>query len=259
MRFLLSLCAAAALSMGQSKTLFDGQSFAGWRDVSKLNVPGNGWTIEDGALKSVPKPNINEDLFSLGEYENFELTFDWKIAPGANSGVKYRLQEAVFLNESLARPGVKGFESMVRDEMRRRPSAREKLQPGEHGQLYTVAFEFQLIDDDNYRGGTKPEHRTGALYSFVPATRAAQKPPGEWNTAKLVVDGQRVEHWVNGVKVLEASLGSPAIAEGAAKRWGETHPVYDLLVRQPRKRSPILLQNHGDAAWFRNLRLRELR
>jgi hypothetical protein len=257
MRVLLALVPAALL-LAQGKVLFDGKSFAGWRDVSQLKVPGNAWTIEDGALKSVPKPWINEDLFSLGEYEDFELSFEWKIAPGANSGVKYRLQEAVFLNESLPRPGVRRFEDTVKDEILRRPSNRATLQPEQHGQLYTVAFEFQLIDDENYPGGTKPEHKTGALYSFLPATQSAAKPPGQWNTAKLVVQGDHVEHWVNGAKVLDASLKSPAIAEGAKKRWGLDHPVYKLLVEQPKKKSPIMLQNHGDPAWFRNLRIKPL-
>ncbi len=258
MRFFLLVLLASVAVLAQSKSLFDGKSFSGWRDVKKLQVPGNAWTIEDGALKSVPQPWINEDLFSLGEYENFELEFEWKVSPGGNSGVKYRLQEAVFLNESLQRPGIKRFEDTVKDEMLRRPSKRATLKPEEHGQLYTVAFELQLIDDNNYKGGTKPEQKTGALYSFLAPAKAAAKAPGEWNTAKLVVNKDHIEHWINGEKVLDASLRSPVIAEGAKKRWGADHPVYKLLVEQPRKKSPILLQNHGDAAWFRNLRLKPL-
>ncbi|GAB4410826.1 MAG: DUF1080 domain-containing protein [Bryobacter sp.] len=251
---LLALMAAAA----SAQVLFDGKSFAGWRDVRKLNIPGDAWTIEDGTLKSVPKPLINEDLYTLGEYQDFELEFEWKISPGGNSGVKYRLQEAVFMNESIQRPNIKRFEDTVKDEMIRRPSDRAKLKPNEHGQLYTIAFEFQLIDDDNYRGGLKPDQTTGSLYSFLPAQKRAAKKPGEWNTAKLVVKGDHVEHWVNGVKVLDASLKSPVIAEGAKKRWGADSPVSKLLIDQPRKMSPILLQNHGDAAWFRNLRVKPL-
>jgi hypothetical protein len=239
------------------KVLFDGKSFKGWRDVSKLNVPGNAFSIEDGAIKSNKKPWINEDLFSLGEYEDFELTFEWKISARGNSGIKYRLQDAVFLNESIERP-VKKFEETVRDEYTRRPSDRSKLKPNEHGQLYTVAFEFQLIDDENYLYKLPPLQKTGALYSFIPPAKSASKKPGEWNTAKLVVKGDHVEHWVNGVKVLDASLKSPEIAAGAKARWGETHPVYILLTEQPKKKSPILIQNHGDEAWFRNLRIKKL-
>lgn len=238
-------------------SMFDGKTFKGWRDVTKLNVPGDAFTIDGGAIQSKKKPHINEDLFSLGEYEDFELTFEWKISPGGNSGIKYRLQDAVFLNESIKRP-LKKFEETVRDEYTRRPSDRAKLKPEEHGQLYTVAFEFQLIDDDNYSYKLPPLQRTGALYSFLPPTKAMSKKPGEWNTAKLVVKGDHVEHWVNGEKVLDASLKSPAITDGAKARWGETHPVYKLLTEQPKKKSPILIQNHGDEAWFRNLKIKKL-
>ncbi len=245
-----------AVTMAAS--LFDGKSFQGWRDVTKLRPPGDAWVIEGGAIKSVAKPHINEDLFSVGEYEDFELEFEWKISPGGNSGVKYRLQEAVFMNESLKRPNIKRFEDTVKDEIERRPSKREALKPEEHGQIYTVAFEFQLIDQDRNRAGASPVHQTGALYSFLPPTKRVHKEAGEWNTAKLVVKGDHVEHWINGEKVLEASLKSPAIAEGAKKRWGLDHPVYKMLVEQPKKKSPILLQNHGDEAWFRNLRVKAL-
>jgi hypothetical protein len=255
--FAASAIAAGVLAAGPWKTLFDGKSFAGWRDVSKLDVPGNAWTIENGTLKSTRSPWINEDLFSLGEYEDFEMEFDWKISPGGNSGVKYRLQDAVFLNESLKRPVTK-FEETLRDEYERRPSDRRKLRRDEHGQLYTVAFEFQMIDDLNYKGGVKEYQKTGSLYSFFAPSKLAANKPGEWNTARLIVKGSRVEHWINGQRVLAADLRDPAIAKGAKARWGETHPVYKLLVEQPKKRSPILLQNHGDEAWFRKMRVREL-
>jgi len=255
-RFLFSLCLLTLPAFTQV-SLFDGKTFKGWRDVSKLKVPGNGFSIDDGAIKSNKKPWINEDLFSLGEYTDFELEFEWKVSPGGNSGIKYRLQDAVFMNESIERP-VKKFEETLRDEYTRRPSDRTKLKPTEHGQLYTVAFEFQLIDDNNYSYKLPDQQKTGALYSFIGPSKLTSKKAGEWNTAKLVVKGDHVEHWVNGEKVVDVSLKSPEIAKGAKARWGETHPVYKLLVDQPKKKSPILIQNHGDEAWFRNLRLRPL-
>ncbi len=246
-----------AIGAGSWKKMFDGKSFAGWRDVRTLTVPGNGWTIEDGAIHSTKKPWINEDLFSLQEYTDFELEFDWKVSPHGNSGVKYRLQDAVFMNESIERP-VKKFEETLRDEYTRHPSNRATLKPTEHGQLYTVAFEFQLIDDNNYSYKLKDDQHTGALYSFIKPSQLMAKAPGEWNTGKLVVNGDHVEHWVNGTKVIDASLKSPAIEAGSKARWGATHPVYKLLTEQPKKKSPILLQNHGDEAWFKNLRIRTL-
>jgi len=252
-----SLLLLAASAQSRFKSIFDGKTFSGWRDVRLLNVPGNAFSIHNGAIKSNKNPWINEDLFSLGEYTDFELEFEWKVGPRGNSGIKYRLQDAVFLNESIERP-VKKFEETLRDEYERRPSNRAKLKPTEHGQLYTVAFEFQLIDDNNYSYKLKDNQRTGALYSFLPPTKSASRPPGEWNSARLLVQGDHVEHWVNGEKVLDANLKSPVIAAGARARWGETHPVYKLLVDQPKKKSPILIQNHGDEAWVRNLRIRSL-
>jgi hypothetical protein len=241
-----------ALLFAQNQSLFDGKTLAGWRPA------GASWAVEDGAIKSVPKVGFREDLLSVEEYEDFELEFEWKISPGGNSGVKYRLQEAVFLNESIARPGIKKFEDVVKDEIVNRRSSRDKLKPGDRGQVYTVAFEFQLIDDANYKDGVKPNQTTGSLYSFLPAEKRVAKAPGSWNTAKLVVRGDRFEHWINWTQVLAGSLKSPAIAAGAGKRWGTDHPVYDWLVKQPKTKSPILLQNHGDAAWFRNLRIKRL-
>src|SRR5436190_18964324 len=118
MKFLLVLLMISVSALAQWKDLFDGKTFNGWRDVGKLNVPGNSFVIEDGAIKSVKNPQIHEDLFTLTEYKDFELEFEWKVAPGSNSGVKYRLQDAVFMNESLPRP-VKQFEEVLRDEYTR--------------------------------------------------------------------------------------------------------------------------------------------
>jgi hypothetical protein len=257
-RILLALFLLSSPLFSQWTNLFDGKSFAGWRDVSKLDIPGTAWSIDNAAIKANAKSQIHEDLFTTTEYGDFELEWEWKIAPGSNSGLKYRLQDAVFMNESLKRPNIRKFEDTLKDEYARRPSNRSKLKPDEHGQVYTVAFEFQLIDDLNYKGGLKENQKTGALYSFFPPTKLVAKTPGEWNTARLIVKGDHVEHWVNGVKVLDASLKAPEIEAGAKLRWGLDNPVYKLLTDQPKKKSPILLTNHGDEAWFRKLRIRPL-
>ena len=82
---------------------------------------------------------------------------------------------------------------------------------------------------------------------------------GEFNHSRLVVKGDHVEHWLNGVKVVDGSLKAPEVAQGAARRWGVGSPVYDLLVNQPRNPCPISLQNHDSEAWFRNVKIRELK
>jgi len=84
------------------------------------------------------------------------------------------------------------------------------------------------------------------------------RPVGEFNHLRLVVRGDRIEHWINGEKVVDASLKSPEVAQGVAKRWGEDSPVYKMLVEQPRKSCQISLQNHDDVAWFKNIKIRRL-
>ena len=90
------------------------------------------------------------------------------------------------------------------------------------------------------------------------ATKSPTKPVGEFNKSRIVVKGDHFEHWLNGEKVLEGSLKAPEIGQASAKRWGEGSPVYDLLVKQPRGQCQLSLQDHGDEAWFRNLRIRRL-
>ena len=237
-----------AFSLGAAdknwKVLFDGKTFANWKPVPSF-------TIEDGCLKSVKSPAITEDLFSTDNYSDFELEFDWKVSPRGNSGVKYRIQDHVMLlDQKLPR-----FEDEVNAALKNRRQDRPA-----HGQDYVIGFEYQVIDDaghaDALRGGAL--HRTGALYDIFPPLTAASLPIGQFNHSRVLVKGDHVEHWLNGKKVVDGSLKAPEVAQNSAKRWGEGSPVYELLVKQPRKSCPISLQNHGDEAWFKNIRIRPL-
>ena len=107
------------------------------------------------------------------------------------------------------------------------------------------------------RGGAP--HQSGALYDVQAPAKDATQPVGEFNHSRLVIRGDRVEHWMNGEKVVDASLKSPQVAAAMGKRWAEGSNVYKLLVDQPRKRCPLSLQNHNDAAWFKNVKARELK
>ena len=107
------------------------------------------------------------DIVSLGEYENFELTLDWKIAPGGNSGIFYRVVE----------------------------------QPKDTA-MWEVAPEYQLIDDTGYPGVLKPTQKTAANYDLQPPGRDATRPAGSWNTTRILVNGSHVEHWLNGVLIV---------------------------------------------------------
>jgi hypothetical protein len=90
------------------------------------------------------------------------------------------------------------------------------------------------------------------------ASRDLTRPVGEFNHLRLVVKGDHTEHWLNGEKVVDASLKAREVAESVAKRWGQESPVYDLLVSQPRQQCQISLQNHDDVAWFKNIKIRRL-
>lgn len=241
------------------RLLFDGRTMNGWRDPAKLNVPGDAWMVEDGALRTVLKPRIAEDLLTEEEFGDFELLFDWRLSERGNTGLKYRIQFTVFVDHTRRQPGPNGFEGMLGRELAGRHSERAKLAPGARGEVYSTGFEFQLLDDERHpdaRSGL--DRQTGALYAMIPAERKAARPVGEWNTSRLIVRGSHIEHWVNGVKVLEASLGDQRIIDGVTRRWGPAPEIRDALLK-PRPRGFIALQHHGDLVWFRNLKIRELR
>ncbi|MFN7919610.1 MAG: DUF1080 domain-containing protein [Bryobacteraceae bacterium] len=238
------------------KLLFDGKSFAGWDDPALRNPPGASWTIEDGAIKSLANPKIREDLISKETFGDFELTFEWKIASGSNSGVKYMLQKRVMLDQGKHTKGQK-FEEFLGQEMAR-PVADRKHLVGQ-GEEYTVAFEYQVIDDTKHADALRgAKYQAGALYSMVGASQRAAKAVGEWNQGRIVRKGMHVEHWLNGVKVVDSNLDVDDVKHGLEGRWTTSHPVYRLLTELPNKTTPILLQNHNDPAWFRDIKIRPL-
>lgn len=250
------------LTAGEKKAgwrlLFDGKSLKGWLDPAKQDVPGNAWIIENGTLKTHPKPRVIEDLLTAQIFTDFEMSFDWKVSEGGNTGVKYRIQDTIFIDES--RHTTKKFEEMVGQEYAKHPSDRKKLQPGSPNQVYVVGYEMQLIDNERHPDAKRDKrHTTGALYSMIPPQRTdAAKPAGEWNTSRIVAQGQHFEHWINGIKVLEGNLDSPPVAEGAAKRWGPAPQVREML-SHPKPAGRLGLQHHRDEAWFKNVKVKNLK
>jgi hypothetical protein len=238
--------------------LFDGKTMRGWQDPAQKNQPGDAWAIMDGCLKTVLNPRIGEDLLTAESFRNFDLKFDWRVAPGGNTGLKYLVQRAVFMDSTKAQKGPGGFEAMLGREMANPLSDRAKLAPGARADVYTVAFECQLIDDERHPDARRDAtHYTGALYSFLAPTSRPLKPAGEWNTGRVVLRGKHVEHWINDVKVLDGSIDSEAVRVGAAQRWKDAPEVLKMLT-EPRMEAPICLQFHGDEVWFRNIKVLRL-
>lgn len=240
---------------GGWRLLFDGKSLSGWRPAAE-----GAWTIEDGCIKAVPKPILREDLLTAEEFGDFELVFEWKVAPGANSGVKYLIQDSVLVDAKQLPDGARfSFEQQVGWFLQHRSARRELVQPGSGAQVYPVAFEYQVIDDRKHLDALyNAASRAGALYRMVAPSRTAARPAGEFNEGRIVLRGLHVEHWLNGVKVVDIRLDDPQVRAAIEKRWPAGNPVRRLLVEIPRRRSPIALQHHDDAAWFRNLRIRPL-
>ncbi len=197
------------------RSLFDGKTTTGWRGFLAKEMPA-GWKVVDGALTRVDKAG---DIVTLDEFADFELTLDWKIAKGANSGIFYRVVE-----------------------------------DDQDKSMWMVAPEYQLIDDKGYPEKLKDTQHTGANYDLQPPARDASKPAGEWNTTRIVANGKHVEHWLNGVKLVEYEIGSPEWEQLVAKSKFKDHPRY---ARAPKGR--IGIQDHGDWAAFRNIKIRELR
>jgi len=250
------LMSAAALTPEEKAAgwilLFDGASMKGWVDPRQKNPPGDSWTIEDGCLKATSKPRIREDLFSRQTFRDFELVFEWRISPAGNSGVKYRIQDHFVV---LPRAEGERFEESVQRSLQRRPKQRSVGQ----GEDYVVGFEYQIVDDaGNADAKTSPKHMTGALYDMVAPAAAAPKALGQFNQSRIIVNGNHVEHWLNGVKVVDSSLDSPEAMAGVQKRWSIAPAVLEMLSKQPRKDCPISLQNHNDEAWFRGIKIRRL-
>lgn len=240
------------------RLLFDGKTFNGWQDPARQDPPGDAWLIDDGCLKTKRHPRWSEDLLTAEKYGDFELLFDWKLSERGNTGLKYRLQKLVYVNQSRGSGGPGGFEGLVARELADPKATRASLAQARSAQIYTIGWEFQLLDDERHpdakAGGS---HRSGALYSMIPPVTKADKPAGEWNSGRLVVRGNHFEHWVNGTKVLEGDLLAPQAKAGIEKRWKPAPAVIDIL-EHPQPEGWIGLQHHGDEVAFKNIKIRKL-
>ena len=164
--------------------LIDGQSTDGWRGYMMDAVP-DGWQVLNGALTRVRR---GRDLITTAQFENFDLTLEWKVELGGNSGILFR--------------AVEGPE-----------------------QIYMGAPEMQILDDDNHADGRSPLTSVGSNYAIHPAPRGLAHPVGEWTSVRILVDGNHVEHWLNSFRTVEYELGSvdwlERVAASKFSQWPE--------------------------------------
>lgn len=206
--------------------LWDGKSPEGWRGAKLNEFPANGWKMEDGILKVMKSGGAESanggDIVTKRKYKNFILKVDFKITEGANSGIKY------FVNPDMNK-----------------------------GAGSAIGCEFQILDDDKHpdaKLGVKGNRTLGSLYDLIPAPANKPFSKKEFNTAMIIVKGNHVEHWLNGVKLLEYTrqneMWNALVAYSKYKDWPDFGNA---------EAGNILLQDHGDEVWFKNIKIKELK
>ena len=223
-------------------TIFDGKTFNGWRGYGKENVPPR-WIIEDGCIKlngsggGEAQTAEGGDLIFAHKFKNFELTFEYKVSKGGNSGVLYLAQEVTSKDKE----------------------GKEIVEP-----IYISAPEYQVLDNANHpdaKLGKDNNRQSASLYDMIPAVPQNAKPAGEWNTAKIMVYKGTVVHGQNGENVLEYHLWTPQWTDmlQASKFSKEKWPLaFELLNNCGGENHEgfIGLQDHGDDVWYRNIKVK---
>ncbi|QOJ13813.1 MAG: DUF1080 domain-containing protein [Planctomycetia bacterium] len=209
------------------RLLFDGKSLAGWRGFRRTGAPA-GWVARDGCLQRVGPAG---DLVTVEQFENFELDLEWRISSGGNSGVFFGVSEE---------------------------------EPNRH--VWETGPEMQILDNAGHADGRVPLTSAAAAYAlYAPLSPAPQERSadvqadgtrliGLFNRSRLVVDGARVEHWLNGVRVVSYELGSEEWRGRVSRSKFRDMPRYGTV-----RRGHIALQDHGDRVWYRNIRIRALK
>jgi len=200
---------------GGWKLLFDGKTINGWRTFK--NNEQDSWEVINGQMHTKKEGSSKHvDLITKDQYKDFELTVDWKVEKGANSGIIYHTLET-------------------------------------HDASYETGPEYQLIDDNGYEDKLENWQKSGADYAMHPPSSLAAKPAGEYNRTRIVVKGDHVEHWLNGVKVADFHAWTPEWQKLKKEGKWKDYPDYGTS-----KTGYIALQDHGGGVWFKNVKIRKL-
>ncbi|MEN8193027.1 MAG: DUF1080 domain-containing protein [Bacteroidota bacterium] len=212
------------------KLLFDGKSFDGWRGIGIEGVPEGHWEIENGTIRKIASgdvPTIADgqplkggDLISNETYKNFELKFEWKISTKGNSGVKYNVDEQYSID---------------------------------NGSTSALGYEYQVLDDEVHPDNGNPTHRASSLYDLIEAKNKNLKPVGEFNGARIVYKDNHIEHWLNGKKVIETDTDTQEFDSLFQKSKYHKHEKFNV-----HKDAHVILQDHNDDCWYRNIKIKVL-
>jgi hypothetical protein len=214
------------------RLLWDGKTTDGWRSAKAEAFPAQGWEVKDGLLTVLASGGAEStaggDIITRERFSSFELVADFQITPGANSGIKYFVQPNL---DPITGTGAKSATGSA------------------------IGLEFQILDDARHpdaKLGRDGNRTIGSLYDLIPAAAGKQPNPiGEWNTARILVHGAHVEHWLNGAKVLEYERGPAAFRAIVAQSKYKNIPGFGEWAD-----GHILLQDHGNRVSFRNLKIR---
>lgn len=207
------------------KLLFDGNTSRGWMNAVTKNFPETGWEIKDGTLSTNPAlkgEHGGGDIVTAGKFRDFELSVDFNYKPGANSGIKY-------------------FIDTERDS----------------GIYRSIGCEYQILDDNLHpdaKAGLSGNHKLACLYDLMPPVNVKDNGPDAWNNARIIVKGNHVQHLLNGQITVDYYRGSPEWKEAVSKSKFKDVPGFGETVE-----GRILLQEHGDAVAFKNIKIREIR
>lgn len=206
--------ATASAKADDAHPFFDGETLDNWMTIEGEAVP-DGWEVVDGVIHLRQGKGRSGHIITRDKYGDFELSFEWKIAPGGNSGIKYRVRKY----------GGK-----------------------------TLGCEYQVYDDEGSRKRLGARNAAGSLYDlYAPNLDKHLKPAGEYNSARIIVRGDRIEHWLNGAKIVVAHPGSADWnLRVAASKFSE-HPDFGT-----NRRGRIMLTDHGSEVWYRNIKFTPL-
>lgn len=201
------------------KLLFDGKSTSGWKTFNSDKI-GPGWKVSNGELyldKSVEEGR--GDLITTDEFENFELSVDWKIDACGNSGIIFNV-----------------------------------IEDPKYSATYFTGPEMQVVDNACHPDAKIIKHRAGDLYDLISCSTETVKPAGEWNHAQIISNKAAMEFWLNGTKVVAFTMHNAKWDEMVANSKFKTMADFGKATK-----GHIALQDHGDQVWFRNIKIREIK